>query len=60
MNRITWLDRLLPPFAEGRYEKPRDMLYIAPDRPSWSTTLNTAMQHTVVALMFMIYAVIGG
>jgi len=53
-------DRLLPPFAEGKREKPRDMLYLASDRPPWSTTLSVSIQHVIVALMLLIYSVIAG
>jgi len=53
-------DRFLPPFAEGKREKPRDMLYLASDRPPWSTTLSVSIQHVIVALMLLIYSVIAG
>ena len=36
------------------------MLYVAPDRPPWPTTLSTGLQHALVALMFVVYSVIAG
>jgi xanthine/uracil permease len=54
------VNRFLPPFAEGKREKPRDMLYLASDRPPWSTTLSVSIQHAIVALMLLIYSMIAG
>jgi xanthine/uracil permease len=54
------LDRLFPPFREGVREKPRDMLSIAPDRPPWSMTASAALQHLLVALMFVVYSIVAG
>lgn len=54
------IDRLFPPFREGVREKPRDMLYIAPEQPPWSTTATAALQHILVALMFVVYSIVAG
>jgi xanthine permease XanP len=54
------LGRLLPPFAEGPREKPRDMLYLAADRPPWLISLGVGLQHAMAALMLLVYAVIAG
>lgn len=54
------LGSLLPPFAEGPREKPRDMLYLAADRPPWLISLGVGLQHAMAALMLLIYAVITG
>ena len=54
------LGRLLPPFAEGPREKPRDMLYLAADRPPWLISFGVGLQHALAALMLLIYAVITG
>ncbi len=58
--RRKLIDRLFPPFSEGVREKPRDMLYIAPDKPPWSTTATAAIQHLLVALMFVVYSIVAG
>ena len=58
--RPRLVDRLFPPFREGAREKPRDMLYIAPDRPPLPTTLSAAIQHLLVASMFVIYSIVAG
>lgn len=54
------VDRLFPPFREGVREKPREMLYIAPDHPPWPTTASAALQHLLVALMFVVYSIVAG
>ena len=54
------LGRLLPPFAEGPREKPRDMLYLAADRPPWLISLGVGLQHAMAALMLLVYDVIAG
>ena len=54
------LNRLLPPFSEGLRAKPRDMLYLAADRPPWPIALGVGLQHAMVALMLLIYCVIAG
>jgi len=54
------LDRLFPPFSEPRREKPRDMSYIAPDKPDLYTTLALGATHTLSALMLVVYTVIIG
>jgi xanthine/uracil permease len=56
----TLKNRLLPPFSEAEREPPRDMLYVAADRPPWSTILSAGLQHALVALMFVVYSVIAG
>ncbi|MGB4336525.1 MAG: hypothetical protein WBJ41_16950 [Chromatiaceae bacterium] len=43
------LGRLLPPFAEGPRAKPRDMLYLAADRPPWLISLGVGLQHAMAA-----------
>lgn len=60
MNWNKALDSLLPPFTEGKRNKPRDMLYIAQDQPPWPTTLSVGVQHVMVALMLLLYSVIAG
>ena len=54
------LDRFFPPFSEHRREKPRDMQYIAPDKPDLYTTLTLCATHTLSALMLVVYTVIIG
>ncbi|MCX5817076.1 MAG: purine/pyrimidine permease [Proteobacteria bacterium] len=60
MKRRMWLDTFLPPFVETEREKPRDMLYIAQETPPPSTILMAGIQHTLVALMLVVYLVIVG
>lgn len=57
---MTLLDRLLPPFAEGPRERPRDMLYLATDRPPWSIAITAGLQHALAAVMLSIYCVVAG
>jgi xanthine/uracil permease len=54
------LNILLPPFVETEREKPRDMLYIAQETPPPFTILMAGFQHTLVALMLVVYLVIVG
>lgn len=60
MNFRQKLDRLFPPFSEHRRTKPRDMSYIAPDKPDLYTTLTLGATHTLSALMLVVYTVIIG
>jgi xanthine/uracil permease len=53
-------DRLLPPFTEGTRERPRDILYIASDRPPWSVTAAAGLQQALGAVMLTIYTVVAG
>ncbi|HFD81584.1 MAG TPA: hypothetical protein ENK05_14520 [Gammaproteobacteria bacterium] len=54
------LDTLFPPFVETRREKPRDMIYVAQERPDLYTALAVGATHTLSALMLVIYTVIVG
>jgi xanthine/uracil permease len=54
------LDRLLPPFTEGTRERPRDMLFLAADRPPWPIAFATGLQHALAAVMLSIYCVVAG
>lgn len=54
------LDRLLPPFTEGTRERPRDILYLAADRPPWPIAFAAGLQHAMAAVMLSIYCVVAG
>ena len=55
-----FLDKLFPPFAETKREKPRDMSYVAHETPDLGTTLAVGATHTLSALMLVIYTVVVG
>lgn len=54
------LNMAFPPFSEHHREKPRDMEYIAPDRPDLYTMFTLGATHTLSALMLVVYTVIIG
>ena len=54
------IDRFLPPFAEPTREKPREILYLAHERPPLFATTALSFQHALVALSLVIYLVISG
>ena len=54
------LERAFPPFSDRKREKPREMLYIATERPGWPLAIIGGAQHALVALMLVIYTVIIG
>lgn len=58
VNWNSLADRLLPPFTESKAQRPREMLYVAADRPPWPTALSAALQHALIALMFVVYSLI--
>jgi xanthine/uracil permease len=60
MNLKKYLDTFLPPFAEPKREKPREMLYIAQQTPPVPMTLVLGVQHVLVALTLVVYFVIVG
>jgi xanthine/uracil permease len=60
---VRWkiaFERAFPPFSDRKREKPREMLYIADERPGWSLAMVGGAQHALVALMLVIYTVIVG
>ena len=54
------VDRFLPPFAEPPREKPREILYLAHEKPPLFATTALSLQHALVALSLVIYLVIVG
>jgi len=60
MNHKQILDQLFPPFSEHSRERPRDMSYIAPDKPDLYTTLALGATHALSALMLVVYTVVIG
>jgi xanthine/uracil permease len=54
------VDRFLPPFAEPKREKPREILYLAHETPPLFATVALGLQHALVALSLVIYLVIVG
>ena len=54
------LDQLFPPFKDSRRVKPREMVYIAQEKPDTYTTLVVGATHAMSALMLVIYTVIAG
>ena len=54
------LDSFFPPLTAMKRSRPEELLYWIEDRPPPLTTLALAAQHTLLALMFCIYAVIAG
>ena len=54
------LDRAFPPFFDVPREKPRDMLYIANEKPDRLTTLVAGAQHVLIILMLSVYVVFVG
>lgn len=57
-NRL--LDSFLSPFTDAERVKPREMLYIANEVPPASTVVLAGIQHTMVAMMLVVYMVITG
>jgi hypothetical protein len=58
MKTSKLLDRLFPPFSDVAREKPRDMLFIADDKPDRLTTMVAATQHLLIILMMTVPFVI--
>ena len=54
------LNSISPPFADANRTRPRDMHYVAHEKPPLSTSLVTGAQHALVMLMVCIYVVIVG
>lgn len=54
------LNTVFPPFSEGPHEKPRDMLFIAHEKPDFMTSIVTASQHVLIILMLTVYVVFLG
>jgi xanthine permease XanP len=54
------LNTIFPPFSEVRREKPRDMLFIAHEKPDMMTTIVAASQHVLIILMLTVYVVFVG
>ena len=54
------LDKVFPPFAGVAREKPRDMLFIADEKPDRLTTMVAAAQHVLIILMRTVPLVIVG
>jgi xanthine/uracil permease len=51
---------VFPPFADVAREKPRDMLFIADEKPDMLTTLVAGTQHVLIILMLTVYVVFVG
>jgi xanthine/uracil permease len=60
MRWRPFLERAFPPFSDRKREKPREMLYIAAERPGWPLAIVGGAQHALIALMLVIYTVIVG
>jgi anti-anti-sigma factor len=60
MKTSQLLDQIFPPFSDAVREKPRDMLFIADDKPDRLTTLVAAAQHVLIILMMTVPLVIVG
>ena len=60
MKTAKLLDRVFPPFSDVAREKPRDMLFIADEKPDMLTTLVAATQHVLIILMLTVYVVFVG
>ncbi len=58
MNKV--IDFFLPPFVDTAREKSRDMLYVAHETPPWPTVITGGIQHTLIAMMLVVYMVIAG
>jgi xanthine/uracil permease len=54
------LDAIFPPFSETHREKPRNMIYVAHERPDLTTTIVVGAQHVLIILMMMIPVVVVG
>ena len=54
------LDAVFPPFRDSKREKPREMVYVAQQRPDTYTALVVGATHAMSALMLVIYTVIAG
>lgn len=54
------LNKIFPPFSEAHREKPRDMLFIAHEKPDTMTTVVAASQHVLIILMLTVYVVYVG
>jgi xanthine/uracil permease len=60
METNKLLDKVFPPFADVPRDKPRDMLYIANEKPDILTTLAAGAQHVLIILMLTVYVVFVG
>jgi xanthine/uracil permease len=60
MKTSKLLDKIFPPFSDVAREKPRDMLFIADEKPDTLTTLVAATQHVLIILMMTVPLVIVG
>jgi xanthine/uracil permease len=60
MNFKQALDAVFPPFSEPKRVKPREILFIAEEKPELSTALVVAAQHTIVVLTLVVFTVIVG
>ena len=60
MKTAKLLDRVFPPFSDVAREKPRDMLFIADEKPDMLTTLVAGTQHVLIILMLTVYVVFVG
>lgn len=54
------LDAIFPPFSEPARVKPREMLYIADEKPAVGMAIVVAAQHTIVVLTLVVFTVILG
>lgn len=54
------LNAVFPPYIEPKLEKPREMLYIANDKPDRSTILVVGAQHALIILALIAFPVIVG
>ena len=60
MSGSRVLDKLFPPFKDSRREKPREMVYVAQEKPDTYTALVVGATHAMSALMLVVYMVIAG
>ena len=54
MKTSKLLDQVFPPFSDVAREKPRDMLFIADEKPDTLTTLVAGTQHVLIILMLTV------
>lgn len=60
MEWTKLVDSFLPPFAEPKRTKPREILYLTHEKPPLFATTVLSLQHALVALSLVIYLVIVG
>lgn len=57
---LRLLNVAFPPFADAKRVRPRDMSFVAHEKPPLSTSISAGAQHALVMLMVCVYVVIVG